>query len=280
VRYHVGMKWWLFAIVVGVLAARASCRHAARDGVRIATFNIEHFPKDARQVEGAFDEIAGTGASIVAVQEITDLAVFLAAARRRLAPAWEFVHDHRRSENHHHVGVLFDRQAWRFVSSSVHEDIRRGSRDLPLFEVRLASVDGGTIVRILVVHLRPMTAGRPVRADQHEVLAKFARIARDSGERVVVLGDFNATEDGDRDDLAGLASSAGLVWATRSLPRTVFWRRDDGCPRSRLDHVLTSELPTRAIATGACATDGCDRQDRCPLFAEQVSDHCPVVVDF
>jgi endonuclease/exonuclease/phosphatase family metal-dependent hydrolase len=248
--------------------------------MRIATFNIEHFPKDARQVEGAFDEIAGTGASIVGVQEITDPAVFLAAARRRLTPAWEFVHDHRRSEDHHHVGVLFDRQAWRFVSSAVYDEIRRGPRDLPVFEVRLAPPDGGTIVRILVVHLRPMTAGRPVRARQHEVIAKLARIARDSGERVVVLGDFNATEDGDRDDLAGLARSAGLVWATRSLPCTAFWRRDDGCPRSRLDHVLTSEPPTRAVATGACATDGCDRQDRCPAFAEQVSDHCPVVVDF
>jgi endonuclease/exonuclease/phosphatase family metal-dependent hydrolase len=274
------MKWWLIAITAGALAVRASCHHAGRDRVRIATFNIEHFPKDLRQVEGAFDEIAGVGASIVAVQEITDPAVFLAAARRRLAPGWEFVHDHRRIENHHHVGVLFDRAAWRFVSSEVHDDTRLGRFDLPVLEVRLASVDGGDLVRILVVHLRPMTAGRPVRARQHQVIAKLARAARDSGERMVVLGDFNATEDSDRDDLADLARSAGLVWATRALPCTAFWRRDDGCPRSRLDHVLTSEPATRAIATGGCATDGCDREDRCPVYTEQVSDHCPVVVDF
>jgi endonuclease/exonuclease/phosphatase family metal-dependent hydrolase len=273
------MKWWVVAIAVGALAARASCRHADLDRVRIATFNIEHFPKDARQVEGAFDEIAGAGASIVAAQEITDPAVFVAAARRRLAPSWEFVHDHRRVENHHHVGVLFDRRAWRFVSSVVHDGMVFGPRDLPVLEVRLAPIDGGDIARILVVHLRPLTAGRPVRARQHEVIAKLARAAHDSGERVVVLGDFNATEHGDRDDLAGLARSAGLVWATESLACTAFWRRDDGCPRSRLDHVLTSEPVTRVIATGGCATDGCDRQDRCPIFAEQVSDHCPVVVD-
>ncbi len=274
------MKWWLVAIAVGALAARASCRHANLDRVRIATFNIEHFPKHARQVEGAFDEIAGSGASIVAAQEITDPAVFLAAARRRLAPSWEFVHDHRRIENHHHIGALFDRQAWRFVSSEVHDDTRLGQQDLPVFEVRLAPVEGGDVVRILVVHLRSTTAGRPVRERQHEVIVKLARAARDSGERVVVLGDFNATEDGDRDDLADLARSAGLVWATQSMPCTAFWRRDDGCPRSRLDHVLTSEPPMRATAAGGCATDGCDRQDRCPRFAEQVSDHCPVIVDF
>jgi endonuclease/exonuclease/phosphatase family metal-dependent hydrolase len=274
------MKWWLVAIAVGVLVARVSCRDADRDRVRIATFNIEHFPKDARQIEGAFDEIAAAGASIVATQEITSPAVFLAAARRRLAPSWEFVHDHRRVENHHHVGVLFDRRVWRFVSSEVHDDTVFGPRDLPVFEARLAPVDGGDIVRILVIHLRPLTAGRPVRARQHQVVAKLASAARGSGERVVVLGDFNATEAGDRDDLADLARAARLDWGTRSLPCTAFWRRDDGCPRSRLDHVFTSEPPARVIATGGCATDGCDHQDRCPVFAEQVSDHCPVVVDF
>jgi endonuclease/exonuclease/phosphatase family metal-dependent hydrolase len=274
------MKRWLVAIACGVLAGWAWCGHADRARVRIATFNIEHFPRDARQVEGAFDEIAAAGASVVAAQEITDPELFLVAARRRLAASWDFVHDHRRIANHHHVGVLFDRRIWRFVSAAVHEDTHLGPLDLPVLEVRLAPVDGGVITRILVVHLRPLTAGRPTRARQHEVIARLARAARSSGERVVVLGDFNATEDSDRDDLAELARAADLRWATRSLACTAFWRRDDGCPRSRLDHVLTSEPPTRAVATGGCASDGCDHQARCPRFAEQVSDHCPVVVDF
>lgn len=274
------MRRWLLAIVVGVLAVRIACLGAARDRVRIATFNIEHFPKDARQIDGAFDEIAAAGASIVATQEIRDPAVFLAAARRRLAPRWDFVHDHRRVENHHHVGVLFDRGAWRFVSSEVHDDTVFGPLDLPVFEVRLAAVADGTPLRVLVVHLRPLTGGRAVRARQHRALARLVDEARTSGERVVVLGDFNATEDSDREDLATLARGARMAWATQGLACTAFWRRDDGCPRSRLDHVLTSVPPTRVIAAGGCATDGCDRQDRCPLFAEQVSDHCPVIVDF
>ena len=77
------MKWWVVAIVVGVLVVRVSCREDL-DRVRIATFNIEHFPKNARQVERAFDEIAGTGATIIAAQEITAPAVFLEAAPKRL----------------------------------------------------------------------------------------------------------------------------------------------------------------------------------------------------
>jgi endonuclease/exonuclease/phosphatase family metal-dependent hydrolase len=274
------MKRWLLAIVVGGVVARAWCGHTEPDRVRIATFNIEHFPKDARQVEGAFDEIAAAGPSIVAAQEITDPTLFLATARRRLAASWDFVHDHRRIENHHHVGVLFDRRIWKFISAEVHEDTFLGPLDLPVLEVRLAPVADGKIVRILVVHLRPLTAGRPTRARQHQALARIARSARASDERIVVLGDFNATEDSDRDDVASLARTADLAWATRSLACTAFWRRDDGCPRSRLDHVLTSEPAIRVIAAGACATDGCDRTDRCPLFAREVSDHCPVVVDF
>lgn len=273
------MKWWLVAIAAGALVARASCHHAP-DRVRIATFNIEHFPKNVVQVAAAFDEIVATGANLVAVQEITDPALFVAAARRRLGASWELVHDPRRIADHHHIGVLFDRAAWRFVSSQTHDGTRFSRFDLPVFELRLAPDGGGTIVRILVVHLRPMTAGRPIRARQHEVITKLATAARGSGERVVVLGDFNATEDGDRDDLGALARDAGLVWATEALPCTAFWRRDDGCPRSRLDHVLTSESPIRAVAGGACETEGCARQDRCPLYAERVSDHCPVVVDF
>jgi endonuclease/exonuclease/phosphatase family metal-dependent hydrolase len=95
---------------------------------------------------------------------------------------------------------------------------------------------------------------------------------------VVVLGDFNATTGGDRADLAALARAAGLVWATEPLACSAFWDRDDGCPSSRLDHVLTWAAPASVAAAGACATDGCAWHDRCPLYADEVSDHCPVVV--
>jgi endonuclease/exonuclease/phosphatase family metal-dependent hydrolase len=93
------------------------------------------------------------------------------------------------------------------------------------------------------------------------------------------MGDFNATEPADREDLARLARATGLVWATEGLACSAFWSRDDGCPRSRLDHVLTSTAPRSVTAAGACATEGCDRQDRCPRYVHDVSDHCPVVVD-
>ena len=285
------MRKWLVACAALMLAVRlcggggpdeaARPARPARPGrVRIATFNIEHFPKDARQVTGAFDEITALDADLVAAEEITDVPLFVSTARARLGARWDFVRDPDRFEDDHHIGVLFDRDAWRLVSSTVHSETCIGRYDLPVLEVRLAPVAGGELVRVLVVHLRPLTRGRPVRAQQLAMLGRIAQGARASGERVVVLGDFNATEYADRDDLATLARTADLQWATEDLACSAFWRRAADCPRSRLDHVLTSERPTRMEARGACATDGCAWADRCPLWATEVSDHCPVLVDF
>jgi len=275
------MKWLPFALVF--IAAAGVSRCACRDDddrVRIVTFNIEHFPQSARQINGAFDEIAAAKANLVAAEEITDPELFVTEAQKRFGRSWQFVTDTHRVDRHHHIGVLFDRNAWTLRGLVEHDDTRMGPRDHPILDVRLEPNGGGTVVRVLVIHFRPGTSGRPDRARQFRSLSRVAADAVRSGDRVVVLGDFNATEADDRVDLAALAKVAKLRWATEPLPCSAFWIRDDGCPRSRLDHVLTSDKPTRAIAAGACATDGCTRTDSCPLYAHEVSDHCPVIVDF
>ncbi len=262
---------------IALLGLAALWRHhpAARP-IRLATFNIEEFPKDARQIEGAFDEIARLDAGFVAVQEIHDGRVFADAARRRLGDTWQFVQAERGVK--FDLGVVFDSSRFALVSTRVRDEARVGGNNKPAFEVRLAPADGGAIIRVIVIHFRCCTEGRLTRTAQHRALAGIVREAQRSGDRVVVLGDFNATDDGDRADLAALARDTGLVWATESLACTAFWARDDGCPRSRLDHVLTWEAPATVGAAGACATEGCEWQDRCPLYREQISDHCPVVV--
>jgi endonuclease/exonuclease/phosphatase family metal-dependent hydrolase len=267
-------RWWL-AIAVVVLASRARCGH--REALRIATFNIEDFPKHDRQVAGALDEMAATGASVIGVQEISSARILLAAARARLGERWQFVDD---GTTRWSLGVLYDGARWTLRSRQLHDDTRIDGRQKSVLDVRLAPAGGGEILRVLVVHLKSGTAGRPIRARQFEGLVRVAAQARASGERVIVLGDFNATEDADRADLARLAAAAGLVWASEPLACTAFWARDDGCPRSRLDHVLAWEPPAHIAAAGACAIDGCDWQAACPLYADEVSDHCPVVATF
>jgi endonuclease/exonuclease/phosphatase family metal-dependent hydrolase len=282
---HVKTRWWLGLVAIALIV-RGACDDDDRATIRIATFNIEDFPKDARQVAGAFDELSRIDASVIALQEITDPERFAREARTRLGVRWQLVHVStapvRETRPVHHLGVLFDGDAWWLAGTAVHDETRlEEGRHKPTLEVRLRPRRGGEPdLRVLVVHLKAGSEGRPIRARQHAALRRLLRELVRSGDRVIVLGDFNATDDDmDRADLAKLAEVAKLQWATERLACTAFWARDDGCPRSRLDHAITWTRPARALAAGACATEGCDWQAACPVWAEQVSDHCPVVLD-
>jgi endonuclease/exonuclease/phosphatase family metal-dependent hydrolase len=287
----VKVRWWL-AIAASALMLRTSCgscRHDdVRGRVRFATFNIENFPKDDRQIDGAFAEIASLDAGFVGVQEISDPELFLRSARARLGASWDFAYvdprpldpDAARTMTSHHLGVVFDRRAWHFAALVAHDETRLADgRNKPTLDVRLVPAGGGAPIHVLVVHFKAGGDGRVIRAQQYPALVQVVRKVQRSGERIVLMGDFNATSDDDRTDLAALAKATGLTWATEPLACSAFWSRDDGCFRSRLDHVLTWAPPSSMHAAGACATEGCAWQDSCPLYVDQISDHCPVVVE-
>ena len=284
--------WWFLVVLIAIaFMVRLFCRNTAQGlagPIRIATFNIENFPKSGSQVDAAFAELERLDASIIALQEIEQPQLVKREAHERLGESWHFVHvstaplPSTSGRHAHHIGVLFDRAAWTLLSTTVHEGTRlEYGRHKPTFEVRLQPTGGGDAIRVLVVHLKSGSDGRPLRARQLAALEQIVRDVARSGERIVLLGDFNATDDdGDRPDIARIAIAGELVWATEALACSAFWSRNDGCPRSRLDHVLTWTTPASVTAHGACATEGCDWQESCPIYREQVSDHCPVVVEF
>lgn len=283
------MKWWPIGLVVIAVIARCTCAgQDRREQLRVVSYNIEHFPQTERQVRGAFDEIEAVHANLVGAQEITDPSRFVIEARARLGPTWSFIHDTWRVPNHHHIGLLYDTAVWTLDQVVEHDDTRFGPRDHGVLEIRLVARErererereDDPAIRVLLIHFRPTSAGLAVRVQQHAALARIAARAVATGDRVIVLGDFNATEPGDRVELARLASAAKLVWATEPLACTAFWIRPDGCPRSRLDHVLMSATPIDVNVHGACARHGCDWQASCPREAHEVSDHCPISVDF
>ncbi len=271
------MKRFLFLAALA-FGLRLACQ-SSEPSIRIATFNIEDFPKDDRQIAGAFTEIAALEAPIVAVQEIMDPRRFEHAMRERLGADWQVTFEPFEQLGYRHTGVLFDRSRFALVSASFHDETKLDGRHKGVLEVRLRPEAGGAVIRVLVVHLKAGGDGREIRARQHEALAGIVAAANRSGDRVVVLGDFNATHDvEDRADLAKLAVTSGLHWSTEPLACSAFWRREDGCPRSRLDHVVAWSAGTVSVA-GACATNGCDWENSCPLYSTQISDHCPVIVD-
>lgn len=268
---------WLFVAALVVLGMRVlACRDRERP-LRFATFNIEDFPKDQRQIDLAFEEIAKLDADFVAVQEITDPGLFAAEAVNRLGGAWQLAAMDTAPRLHptHHMGVLYDRRRWTLVDLTMHDETRLGATHKPTIEVRLRPAGGGEVLRVLVVHLKAGGENADIRGKQQLALERIIAYRR---ERTIVLGDFNATGDRDRRNLAELAERTHLAWATASLGCSAFWSRDDGCFRSRLDHVLMWRAPEQVFAAGACATHGCEWEESCPTYVEHVSDHCPVVV--
>jgi endonuclease/exonuclease/phosphatase family metal-dependent hydrolase len=260
-----------------------TCRDSPRAPIRIATFNIENFPQSIRQINGAFAELQDIDAGIIAVQEIGDPDLFAREARQRLGDRWHFISIDTRPIGErrpgHHIGVLFDSSQWKHAGTRVHDSTRlAGGRHKPVLDVRLQR--GKSFVHVLVVHLKSNTEGRPIRAAQYRALRDVLRDVQRAKEPIVLMGDFNATEISDRDDLALLARDTAMIWASEPLACTAFWLRENSCPRSRLDHVLAWASPSRIEVAGACAREGCDTQARCPLYAHEVSDHCPVIVTF
>jgi len=273
-------------VVIGILVAAAliavrSCREQPPARWRAATFNIEHFPKDQRQVDGAFAEMATLGAGIIAVQEITDTELFAVTARRRLGADWQFVPEHAPDGVFdHQLGVLFDRRAYALVGKRLHDGTRLLGRHKATLDVELRDRATGKALHVLVIHFKSGGEHYPTRRRQYAALGTIVAEVQRAGTPVLVLGDFNATGEDDRAELARLASTTRTTWATESLACSAFWDRLNTCPTSRLDHALTTARPVDVRAAGACATEGCGTQDRCPLYEEHVSDHCPVVVTF
>lgn len=261
------------ALALGALALAGLSRTGEAE-LRVATFNIENFPRDERQIAGAFDAIRALDAPIVGVQEITDPPAFARAARERLGPTWHFVANEGGPVQR--VGVLYDGARYALDWARTHREPQLDERAKPALEVRLRPRERGSAVRVIVVHLKAGGDSAHVRREQLRRLEPVLRLAAESPDALVVVGDFNATGDADRAAIRALTQRLGLAWASEELACTAYWNRRDGCLGSALDHVLARERPASIAARGPCETIGCTPGDRCPAFHREVSDHCPV----
>jgi len=261
----------VIAIALACLATRR-CRTAPHP-VTFASFNIEFFPRDEIQVREAFAVIAGLDASAIGLQEITDPARFTAEVKARLGAAWDTVYQDARPEDPRglHIAALYDTRVFALERVRSRHETRVDEMTQPTLQVELRERATDRVVTMLVVHFKAMPAGRALRIRQYAGLR--AILDGMVGASVIVMGDFNATEPGDREDLARM----GIAWASEPLACTAFWEREDDCATSRLDHVLTWKGPASITARGGCV-DGCEVRDRCPLYHREVSDHCPVEV--
>lgn len=266
----------LAALAATALVA-ALCARGSDAPLRVGTFNIENYPKSPRQEEGAFAAIRSLGAVAVAVQEITDPGAFARAAGRRLGPSWRFAYPAVGPAQR--VGVLYDGSALTLTGTRVHREAETYPGAKPAFEARFT--DGaGRPLALLVLHLRAGGDGADRRREQLRALRPVIAAGVRGGGRYVVLGDFNATGDGDRDEIAALARATDARWLSRELACTSYWARRDGCLGQALDHVLANGGARSVTAEGPCREFGCRPGASCPAFRDDVSDHCPVLTIF
>jgi len=267
------------ALCASALALLLVCTRwcAAERPLRLATFNIEHFPKSERQVEEAFRLLADLDVAAVGVQEITDPVRFDREARERLGASWRSIFAHPCPA--HRVGVVFDSERLELLSTRTHTEsmVLPGAR--PAFEARFRPIDEDVVIRVVVLHLQSGGEAIETRRRQLRALRPVLGAAMASGERVIVLGDFNSTGEEDRREIAGTVESAQMRWASEDLECTAYWNRRDGCRGSALDHVLSWQNVSNLAVRGACESEGCDPADRCPSYVGDVSDHCPVTFD-
>jgi endonuclease/exonuclease/phosphatase family metal-dependent hydrolase len=272
-----------------IVAVRVVCGGgdggAARPNApRMATFNIENYPASERQEVGALAAIRDTGASVVAVQEIMDPPRFRRALRSALGGSWSTAFVTLEDRSLHAVGLAFDRRVVRLGWARTNRATVTYPGARPTLEARLywrgsSSGSANRAMRVFVIHLKAGADGNAMRTRQLETLAPALAAARADGDDVYVLGDFNATGAADRALIERIARTVGLAWASRDLPCTAYWDRDDGCLGSALDHVLAPRPPRDIFAADPCRRNGCALREQCPTFVHDVSDHCPVVVE-
>jgi len=187
--------------------------HTQPAEVRVATFNIENFPRDERQIAGAFEAIEALDAPVVAVQEITEPRVFADEARARLGDDWRFVH--AGGDAPLRVGVLYDGARYSLAWARTRGEASLGGRHRPALEVRLRSREGGRALRVIVVHLKAGGEHAATRREQLRQLEPVLADAAESWDELVILGDFNATPD---EESVAMYRRAGFVHA---IDRTV-----------------------------------------------------------
>jgi endonuclease/exonuclease/phosphatase family metal-dependent hydrolase len=277
---------------LAVLAVSFSGREA-----RVATFNIEFFPKTDTDFASVARTIADVDSDVVALQEIRDdvpLSWVLAEASRLTEREYQAVLspclDVTRWMT---TGLVWDASRWTLVETRSYPGLEPDGQGscgdgqpgfLGVFD------DGdGTRLAVLAVHL-------PALPDRYErrrelwprVLEIQRRVQAELGIPVLALGDFNSTgpvddRDAERRFIEEVVDAAGYHLLTEDIDCTEYWHpQPDAYHPSILDHIVATDGDWSA----ARSTGYCRRLECRPVAADamdpdyfHVSDHCPVVVD-
>jgi endonuclease/exonuclease/phosphatase family metal-dependent hydrolase len=251
--------------------------------IDVATWNLEWFPKSDRTVALVADLVTSLELDLVVFEEIASVEAWDELAAR--LPGYAAVlSTHRYTPtSYQKLGILYRRDL-----------ITAGAAELLFVEdgwafprpplAIHASADGLTF-DVIGVHLKAGTdqADRDRRGEALRDLDAHLRAQIDGGgeDEVILLGDFNATLDPLRDDLAEVwppitgapdryvVRTTGLAAADEAsfLPAGIL-----------LDHVVTTAGLGAEVGAASAVIPPLDQE--LPRYEPDVSDHLPVVLSF
>jgi endonuclease/exonuclease/phosphatase family metal-dependent hydrolase len=272
-KHHIAFA---LALLLMVLAIGVHTCQRLADSPRVASFNINQYPKRTYEPDRLFQAVRELDAPIVALQEIGDIHDTREHVYEHLGTNWK-VRNAARC-NTRCLGFLYDSNRVEIVRTRTHESVRLHPGGRPAYEAHV-TIDGKPMT-LVNVHLKAGKKDKEykTRKAQLEALRAIVASIDDRGESVVLLGDFNSVRGDDRAALESFARTTGLSWATSVLECSHYYRGSGRCIAGTLDHAFTSHRARSVEEAGDCATVGCDPGASCPTWRSQVSDHCPFVV--
>ena len=249
----------------------------------VATWNLEWFPKADRTVAVVADLVASLELDLIVFEEIASVAAWDELVAR--LPGYQGVlSTHRYTPtSYQKIGLLYRADV---VTASMEELLFTGdSWAHPRPPLRVRVVAGELTFDVIGVHLKAGgdDSDRDRRAGAVRDLDAYLRAQVDGGgeDEIVLLGDFNATLDPARDDLAEVwppLTGAPDRYAVRT---TGLHAADEASfiPSGvLLDHIVTTAGLDAEVGAAAAVIPDLDGQ--LPRYEPDVSDHLPVVLSF
>lgn len=250
--------------------------------LRVATWNIEQFPKSeatAARVRATIEEQA---LDLVAVQEIVDVSAFVDLARQ--LPDHDYALSYDRDAYLQH-GLLY--RTSRLELLSVTRGFTRDSyafpRDPLVAQLRVRDDEGDPRFEFaaVVVHLKAGIGAEDRRRREQATAAldEWVRTLAAAQPDVVILGDFNDVLD---DPAAATVfrpfASAPETYRVLTAPQARAGVYSYIPARVLLDHVIITSDVLEEYGDGDTRVLPLDEAD--PRYEPEVSDHRPVVATF
>jgi endonuclease/exonuclease/phosphatase family metal-dependent hydrolase len=250
------------------------------DALRIATWNVEAFPREEETATLVADAITAQGWDLVGVQEIADVAAFDALAEAM--PEYEGVRAFE-GDGHTRVGLLYrtDRLAVTEIDLLFDDDWYAFPR--PVLKVHVAVRDGEFDFVFLVVHLKAQLdeESRARRAAAVEALRDWVgeQLVETEEQDYVIVGDFNdQLDDPVEENVFRPFLEAPETFSVLTEPATAADEYSYIPFRSMIDHMVVTTDVLAEYGTGSTEVLHLERE--IDGYRRAVSDHRPVVAEF